>query len=359
MSRDSNVTYAVVRRACCEILARGERPARPNVQELLDSDEYLGQKGSNAIVAKLINDFWLEVGETIKTPTRVVADIPSDYVATIDKALADMIAISRTIASQELAEREDGLKAQETAIQRSIQDARDAAAAADQLRLRAEGERNALQSSAGEMKRLIADLEQRLAAEGLRCAGLASGIEAKDVELRHQAEAITAAQKAREAAEDAHRKEVKRLMQQIDDERQAATKELKRREHDLSTAKNERDSVRLDLERARTDVARLTGETIRLTSEAAARAEALSAAQAAQKESTSSLAKLHSEATALRVRYETAEQHRKEALLRIDSQSQEIGELRGRVESLLSQNEKNRRNDNKSSRSKKVKQIDE
>lgn len=58
MSRSSVVTYEHVRQACYEILAKGERPTRPAVQELLSTDRYVGQKGSNAVVQNHIQEFW-------------------------------------------------------------------------------------------------------------------------------------------------------------------------------------------------------------------------------------------------------------------------------------------------------------
>ena len=59
-----------VRRACYEILSRGERPSRPTVQDLLATDRYIGRKGGNELVQNLINDFWMSMSKTLQVPER-------------------------------------------------------------------------------------------------------------------------------------------------------------------------------------------------------------------------------------------------------------------------------------------------
>ena len=106
MSRDSAVTIDLVSKACFELLGRGERPARQSVQELLATPRYLGRKGSTDLVNKYINDFWASMAKTFQMPTRGVASVPEAYVPIIDKALIEMVAVSRQLATAEFTERE-------------------------------------------------------------------------------------------------------------------------------------------------------------------------------------------------------------------------------------------------------------
>ena len=144
MSRDSGITFELVRQACYEILSRGERPSRPSVQELLATDRYVGQKGSHSVVQQHINDFWVSMGKTLQTSPRAVDGVPDAFVPIIDKALGEMVAVARQLALEDLAEREREIasRAQHMAI--AVQEAHDTALAADQLRVRAEGELSAV-----------------------------------------------------------------------------------------------------------------------------------------------------------------------------------------------------------------------
>ncbi len=91
----------------------------------------------------------------------------------------------------------------------------------------------------------------------------------------------------------------------------------------------------------RKELATLQEETGRLRAENAAGAvsrnaleESLKDAKARLEEVTTKLQAAQQEAIGMRVRYETAEQHRQEASSRCTSQAEELGELRKAVEQL-------------------------
>ncbi|MDR0701632.1 MAG: DNA-binding protein [Azoarcus sp.] len=79
MTRGSNVALEDVRRAAFEILSRGERPTRPTVQELLATQEHLGRKGSNAVVQRLLNQFWAEPPDASESGRRRAPCFPACF----------------------------------------------------------------------------------------------------------------------------------------------------------------------------------------------------------------------------------------------------------------------------------------
>lgn len=334
MSRDSGVTFDHVRRACYEILSRGERPSRPSVQELLATDRYIGRKGGNELVQNLINDFWTSMSKTLQVPERTVDGVPAAFVPVIDKALGDMVAIARQIATDELADRTAALDARTREIQDSIQEARDAALAADQLRVRAEGELSAVQARANELRVSLNEAERKLADESGKVAAHLKTIDEKDAELRRQFASLEAANRALEQANEQHRQETHRLMQQLDNERQATRKETQRLTDQLERSREETAAVRKESATLREDVGRLRAENAAGAASRNALEESLRDAKARLDDATAKLHDAQQEATGMRVRYETAEQHRKEAVSRCTSQAEELGELRKAVEQL-------------------------
>ena len=144
------VTYEDVRKACCDLLGDGEGPSRPKVQDVLVTQ--IGRKGSNSVVQGFINRFWAEAAERMNKPTRQVADIPEQFVPIVDRALMEMVAISRKMAAEEFTEREEQLAGQIKEWQAAMQRANEIAATAEQLRLRAEGELNGLQSIVSDLR---------------------------------------------------------------------------------------------------------------------------------------------------------------------------------------------------------------
>jgi len=334
MSRDSGVTFDHVRRACYEILSRGERPSRPTVQDLLATDRYIGRKGGNELVQNLINDFWMSMSKTLQVPERTVDGVPAAFVPVIDKALGDMVAVARQIAVEEMADRAAALDARAREIESSIQEARDSALAADQLRVRAEGELSAVQSRANELKASLNEAERKLAEESGKVAAHQKTIEGKDAELQRQFSSLEAANRTLEQATEQHRQETHRLMQQLDNERLASRKETQRLTDQLDRSREETASVREDLAVLREEVGRLRAENVAGTAARKVLEDALTEARVRLDDAMTRLQAAQQEATTMRVRYETADQHRQEAVSRSTSQAEELGELRQAVEQL-------------------------
>lgn len=334
MSRDSGVTFDHVRRACYEILSRGERPSRPTVQELLATDRYIGRKGGNELVQNLINDFWTSMSKTLQVPERTVDGVPAAFVPIIDKALTEMVAVARQIAGDEMAERAAALDARAKNIEHSIQEARDSALAADQLRVRAEGELSAVQSRANELKASLIDAERKLDEESGKVAAHQRTIEEKDAELRRQFASLEVANRALEQVNEQHRQESHRLMQQLDNERQAARKESQRQADQLERSREENAAVREELAALREEVGRLRAEGAAAATAKRALDDLLANTKARLEDASTRLQVAQREVAEMRVRYETAELHRREAATRCTAQAEELGELRRTVEQL-------------------------
>lgn len=347
MSRDSGVTFDHVRRACYEILSQGERPSRPTVQALLATDGYIGRKGGNELVQNHINDFWKSMSSTLQVPERTVEGVPVAFVPVIDKALGDMVAIARQIATDELADRTAALDARTKEIQDSVQEARDTALAADKLRVRAEGELSAVQARANELKGSLTEAERRLAEESGKVAAHQKSIEEKDAELLRQFASLEAANRALEQANEQHRQETHRLMQQLDNERQANRKESQRLTDQVERSREETAGVRKESAVLTEEVGRLRAESAAGAASRNALEESLRDAKARLEEVTAKLQASQQEAIGMRVRYETAEQHRQEAVSSCTAQAEELGELRRTVahlESSLVEYRKEKRN---------------
>lgn len=328
MSRDSEVTFEIVSQACYEILSRGERPSRPSVQELLATDRYIGRKGSNDLVQKFINDFWARMAKTLQVPARTVDGVPEAFVSIIDKALGEMVAVARQLANVEFADRNAALDKRAQEMEASIRDARETALAADQLRVRAEGELSAVQARATELKASLVEAERKLADESRKVEAHQRTIDEKDAELRQQFASLEAANRALEQANEQHRQEAHRLMQQIDNERLAGRKEAQRLTEQLERSRGETAAAREESTALREEVARLKAEGVAAAASKATLEASLQDTKARLEGAETKLQAAQQEVTAMRARYETAEQHRQEATARSTSQAEELGELR-------------------------------
>lgn len=334
MSRDSGVTPDHVRQACYEILSRGERPSRPSVQELLATNRYVGRKGSNDLVQKFINDFWTSMAKTLKVPPRSVEGVPEAFVPVIDKALGEMVAVARQLAAQEFADREAELDNRAKAMEASIQEARDSVLVADQLRVRAEGELSAVQARATELKLSLTEAERKLADETRKVEAHQRSIDEKDVELRRQFASLETAHGALEQANERHRQEAHRLMQQLDNERQIARQEAQRLTEQMDRSRGETVVAREESTALREEIARLKAEGAAAAASKASLEASLKDANARFVGAETKLQAAQQEVTAMRVRYETAEQHRQEAVARSTSLADELRDLRRANEQL-------------------------
>lgn len=337
MSRDSEVTFEVVSQACYEILSRGERPSRPSVQELLATERYIGRKGSNDLVQKYVNDFWVRMAKTLQVPSRTVDGVPAAFVPIIDKALVEMVAIARQITTDEFAERDAALVMRAQEMEASVRDARDSAVAADQLRIRAEGELSAMQTRADELKSNLAEAERKLAEETRKVEAHQRAIDEKDAELRGQFSSLEAARRALEQAGEQHRQEVHRLMQQLDSERQLARKEARRLTDQLDISRKETGSVREEAALLREEIAGLKAERVAAAARQTNLEASLKEAKDGIENAESKLKAVQQEFAVLRVRFETSEQHLHEATARCTSQGEELSDLRHANEQLMRQ----------------------
>ena len=334
MSQYANLTYEVVRQACSDLLGRGDKPSRLAVQKLLETEDYLGHKGSNEVVQKYVNMFWEALGKTLKEAPRTLVGVPDAYVAVMDKALVEMVAASRTIVEGEYAEREADLKVRTEEIAAAIEEARQSAQIADQLRLRAEGERNALQSNVAELKENISSLNLQLTEQTRQNVELTSTINEKAVEIRHLSEAIGAAKQVLEQTNEQHRLEVNRLLKQVDDERQAGQKEARKlntlnetQGAEIEALRGELTGQREDNIRMKTENAGLSAVNARQLTESNQAKERLSSVEATHRET-------QQEVIELRVRYQMAEQIRQEYAQKNAALSETLGESRNFAEQL-------------------------
>lgn len=317
---EQELTYELVRRICCTLLAEGKNLSRPHVQEELEKKENLGRKGGNQVVQGYINQFWEETAERMREPVRHVADMPDAFVTIMDRALYEMVAAARKVAKEDLAERENSLKKRQVEVDHSIQVANDSAATADQLRLRAEGELNVVQSVVGDLRTALLAAETRLADEGRKNDVLTSAIATKDTELRAQFAIIQAASQKLEQTNEAHRQEAHRLLKQIDDERQAATKEGRRLGALVDSCRAETDAVRKELGMQREECVRLSADNAALTSRLTEITTRCADVEARANQSQQDLA-------VMKVRFETAEVKRQDAVQQSATQIKEAAEL--------------------------------
>jgi chromosome segregation ATPase len=330
------VTYEDVREACCALLGAGEGPSRPKVQDLLA--EKIGRKGSNSVVQGFINRFWAEAAERMNMPARQVADVPEEFVPVIDRALVEMVGVARKMAAEELSAREAAIEGQIKDWQARIQQANDAAAAAEQLRLRAEGELNGMQSIVVDLRASVKSLEDKLVDETKRNEAHQQTISEKDAELARQFAALEAAGQKFDSAAEAHRLEVNRLLQQVDDERQSSKRESQALRQQIDSARSETESARRELSAQREECARMRAEIAAKVIAMDAQMTMTEGLRIKLEHAEESLRRAEREVTVLQVRYETAESLRKASEERTSIQSEELGELRHQVLTLESEN---------------------
>ncbi len=148
----SNITYELVRRACCELLARGISPTRPAVQDLLILERYIGQKGSNAVVQRYISDFKKEIGENLKRDTLLVEGIPDGFAEIVNSSFSKIVDICRRLALEELKEERASVGIAKAECDRLVEESKDKFVLSEQARIKAETERNSYISLLEEAK---------------------------------------------------------------------------------------------------------------------------------------------------------------------------------------------------------------
>lgn len=339
MTRDSGVTYEAVRRACCAILAQGEQPTRPSVQAMLAQDDFLGHKGSNAIVQGFVSRFRREMAGILSQPERTVPGVPDDYVALQDKMLAEMVAVTRRIVAGEFEAREAELARCQEETRDAVAQARQAAQDADALRLRAEGERDGLQAVVQDWKANTQSLaeelltakdqtrshEETINRQSQDLAGLRSVLDESRRTLEEQKAAAQAAEARHREALDRlgllADQERGRLLQEIDDTKQAAKREAKVLQDKNARLRTAVEALQGELGDARASIAA-----------AAVRIEALDASQAELAAENLRLFKaaeeLERERITLQVRLETTEHLRREAIARVAGMEAEVAEAK-------------------------------
>ena len=320
--RAEPITYEDVREACGRLLAGGEGPSRPKVQDLLAVR--IGRRGSNSIVQAFINKFWEEAAERMKKPIRPVADIPDDCVAILDEALVKMLDVARRITATQFIDREEDLARRISQWQAAVQEAQDTAVASDQLRLRAEGELNAQTGLVAELRERLAGMEEKWSAECRRADALAQTVAAKDAELQRQFSALEERHQRIEQISEFHRQEAQRLMQQIDAERQEARKELGKLEKKLDAVRSAAQTASEENLAARSENNALRRE---LESSLRARDQQDQRLKRADEELMAART-VANELAAMRARFEISEQHRRESVKLSDALSAELTELR-------------------------------
>ncbi len=326
------VTYEDVREACCTLLGKGKSPVRPKVQELLA--EKIGRKGSNSVVQGFINQFWAEAADRMNKPSRQVPEIPEEFVPIIDRALVEMVGVSRKMAAEEFSAREEKLLGQVEEWQTRIQQANDAAAAAEQLRLRAEGELSGLQSIVTDLRATVKSLEYKLADEVKKNDAQQQTIADKDAELARQFSALETAGQKLDSAAESHRLEVNRLMKLVDDERQSAKRESQALRQQIDAARAETESARRELSQQREECATMRAEIGAKNTTIGTQATMIDGLKAKLEDAEQSLRTAQRDITVLQVRFETAEGLRKAAEERCTIQAEELGELRQSVTTL-------------------------
>ena len=225
-------------------------------------------------------------------------------------------------------------------MEASVQDAQDSALAADQLRVRAEGELAAVQTRVAELKGSLNEAERKLADESRKVEAHQRTIGEKDAELARQFAALDAVGQKLEMANEAHRQEANRLMKQVDDERQAAKRESQALRLQIEAARTETENVRRELSLQREENARIKAEAVAKNTTVAAQATTIEGLKEKLEEAENVVRKAQHDATVQHVKFETAEGLRKEAEEKCTRQAEELGELRQSVTALEIENKK-------------------
>lgn len=329
------VSYEEVRVACCELMGRGENLSRPRVQELLLASR--GSKGSNSVVQGHINEFWRDVAERMNKPHRAVADVEDEYVAIIDRALREMVEVSRKAAEKELEERVKAVEQERLDCQRTVQEAHDALAVGEQLRLKAEAERSGLQTLVGDLRASVRAQEEQLAEGYRQNSALQQLVAAKDEELRQQFVALQTASAKMEQAAESHRLEVSRLMKQVDDERQEAKRNAQALAAKVDSTRGELDECRRELSASREECVRVKADLGALRTINATQAATIADQKTKIDATNATLQTVQRELTIAVVKFETSEGHRQSVERTCHSQAEELGELRKTIETLSQQ----------------------
>jgi chromosome segregation ATPase len=242
------------------MLSRGERPTRPGVQDLLATDQFLGRRGSHAVVQRHIDAFWADMARTLQPAARAVEGVPAEFVPILDRALAEMVEASRRMAEAGLAERQAALDARAEGMEASAREALERAAASEQARALAEAGLAAAREQASDMRAAASAWEEKLSLALSRNEALQEAIGEKYLEIRRQAEAINAAGQALERANDVYRMETRRLSMQVDAERQAARAEARALSGQADAQREAAAALRGELARAGEEIAGLRAE---------------------------------------------------------------------------------------------------
>lgn len=255
---------ALVRRACHELLAEGKNPSRPLVQELLAREDYIGRKGSNSLVQRLINEWRQDVGAQLTRPTRSVEGVPEEFVSKMDGLLAEMMALARKMVVEEFDD-------QRRLLEKEREDIRSAIDQAEQLRLRTEGELTGIQGTISEMRDHarqqldeIEKLRQQLKNSDVILKGKESEIgyltsqcselQKQLVQVTNNATSASANHQAEiERQTHASGLERARLMQQLDDAKQTAKREVQSLQDGMRNAQSEAAEARTQLEKIRVE----------------------------------------------------------------------------------------------------------
>lgn len=194
--------------------------------------------------------------------------------------------------------------------------------------------------------------QKKLAEESLRVLEQQRTIDEKDAELVRQFSSLDAARLAIEQTNEHHRLETHRLLQQLDNERQTANKERRQQNDEVERARKDAATAREAFIALREDCTRLKAESVKAC-------ERLTEATASMETLRSSLEKAEAQLSisernlaAVRVRHEMADQLRQEAMVKLNVQAEEIGQLRQEIANLRRRRVKSRAPEESALRSK-------
>lgn len=324
------VAYEDVRSACCALLAKGEGPSRPKVQEEMASR--IGRKGSNSVVSGYINQFWAEAADRMNRSLRVVEEVPEEYVPILDRALLEMVSVSRKIADELMTARELSLQEEIKGWKASIQRANESAEIAEQLRIRTEGELNGLNSALLDLRATLRTADERIAEESRKRDELMQKIEQKDAELQRQHGINNGLMSRIEKINEAHKEETHRLMLEIDSERVSAKRAAASSAGALEKARSDIDTLREQNVHLREINARQDQE-IKSNSQSLVTLNETIADQKRKIEDGLEKIRAHSERIAVfEFRAQAAEIECATAKSTVSAQAEEIGRLKGSAE---------------------------
>jgi chromosome segregation ATPase len=204
MARETAVSYELVRKACLVLLDRGATPSRPAVQELLATPEYLGRKGSNSVVQGFVTQFRRDMSTAMDAPIRTVEGIDEEYVAVLDKALVELVEISRKLADATYAERLTAVGRREAEAAQVVEQAHKETSDALRALERAEGARDQIALERDQLTNALQAGEARLADTRQLLATAEAQREELSAQLVHAHAQIDADQRQLEEEKMAH-----------------------------------------------------------------------------------------------------------------------------------------------------------